>query len=110
VTRVDKQTGDEKVVAKVLALAEQRRNFWEQYGSKEYPLVAKAALRLLGMHATTCSSESNWSLFGSTFTKARNRLAVARAEKLVFIRGNLKQCEKRSDEEVMLDLLGTAGE
>jgi hypothetical protein len=36
VKRVDKQTGEEEVVA------EQRRNFWEQYGSKEYPLLAKA--------------------------------------------------------------------
>jgi hypothetical protein len=28
---------------------------------------------------------------------------VARAEKLVFIRGNLKQGQERSDEEVMLE-------
>jgi hypothetical protein len=35
---------------------------------------------------------------------------VARAEKLVFIRGNLKQGAERSDEEFMLDLLGTAEE
>jgi hypothetical protein len=32
---------------------------------------------------------------------------VARAEKLVLIRRNLKQGEERSDEEVLLDLLGT---
>ncbi|EFJ52712.1 hypothetical protein VOLCADRAFT_85978 [Volvox carteri f. nagariensis] len=40
------------------------------------------------MHASTCSSERNWSAWGLVYTKARNQLAIEQAEKIVYIRGN----------------------
>lgn len=58
------------------------------------------------MHVTTCASERNWSLWGATYTKARNRLAIERAEKLIFIRGNYNHSSyNQPDEEVMMKLL-----
>jgi hypothetical protein len=43
-------------------------------------MIGNAASRLLAMCCTTCSSERNWSTWGQLFVKARNRLAVERAE------------------------------
>ncbi len=40
-------------------------------------------VRLLMFHATTCAAERKRSLWGNLFTKARNGLAIERAEKLV---------------------------
>jgi hypothetical protein len=36
-------------------------------------------VRLLSMHATSCASERNWSLWGSLYTQARNRQAITYA-------------------------------
>jgi hypothetical protein len=76
----------------VAAPSTQRRiNFWANMGAGAFPEVAEAAVRLLSMHATSCASERNWSLWGSLCTAARNRLAIERANKLISIRGNSKQ-------------------
>ena len=60
--------------------------------------------RNLDRQRSGCASERNWSLWGSIYSKARNRLAVARAEKLAFIRGNSRQLSV-SDDNMMLELL-----
>jgi hypothetical protein len=72
---------------------------------EEFPWLAKAASRLLGMHVTTCAAERNWSLFGNIFTKPRNRLALERATKLAFVRGNMGPKQASADEEIMMQLL-----
>lgn len=82
-----------------------RRSFWAVAGCREYPQLAQVALRLLSMHATSCASERNWSLWGSIYVKSRNRLAIARAEKLVFIRGNSSSSTLMEDMDVALTLL-----
>jgi hypothetical protein len=43
------------------------------------------AQRLLTMHATTCASDCNWSVWERVCTKLRSRLANEHAETLAFI-------------------------
>lgn len=89
--------------------AAEKVTWWADYGSAEFPELSRAAIRLLSMHATSCASERNWSLWGSVYTKARNRLSISRAEKLIFIRGNSDVCS-HSDDNIMLSLLGDDNE
>jgi hypothetical protein len=56
------------------------------------------------MHATSCASERNWSVWGQINTKLRAKLAIERAEKLVFIKQNHSQ-PGRADWEVLLRIL-----
>ncbi len=86
------------------------RKFWGHAGTCSYPGVAEAAIRLLFMHPTSCASERNWSLWGNVFTKSRNRLAITRAEKLIFIRGNTAAAGHYSTCEDLLQLLEGEGE
>ena len=79
----------------------------------EYPLLAKAAIKLLSCHATACASERNWSLWGNVCTKARSNLALQRAKKIIFIRHNsgyTAACDTGDDEEMTLALLSADGE
>ncbi len=87
--------------------AEAKVMWWQTYGRDLYPQLTQAAVRLLSMHATSCASERNWSLWGSVYTKTRNRLSISRAEKLIFIRGNSSQ-STRDDDNIMLSLLTAA--
>jgi hypothetical protein len=80
------------------------RKFWGHSGAA-YPGVAAAAIRLMSMHPTSCASERNWSLWGSVYNKSRNRLAIKRAEKLIFIRGNTANSEQLTEVDALLDLL-----
>jgi hypothetical protein len=83
---------------------ESHRFFWEVYACKVYPLMAKAAVRLLSMHVSTCASECNWSIWGKEFSKDRNRLGSTLGEQIVFICGNLKGGCSDSDDVVLADL------
>jgi hypothetical protein len=89
--------------------AGERRFFWEEHMSREgFPFLAEVASRALSMHATSCAPERNWSLWGNVYTKARNRLAVTKAEKLIYIRMNSKSVQQGPRESatlVMLSLL-----
>ena len=51
------------------------------------------ASTLLQIPTASAASDCNWSLFGNTHTKARNRLTNTRVEKLVSIRANLRLFE-----------------
>ena len=85
-----------------------------QAGLQGFPLIAAVAVRLLLFHATTCAAERNWPLWGNLYTKSRNRLAVERAEKLVYVRGNATAVHKSAaamqSEEVALQVLGDAAD
>ena len=71
-----------------------------------FPALSAVAVRLLGMHVTTCAAERNWSALGLLFAKARNRLSQARAFMLLYLRANSKEVQQlRADEEVLLSLL-----
>ena len=60
-------------------------NFWASKASVMFPLMAKAAVRLLAVHVTSAAAERNWSAWGRVYTKARNRLGIDVATKLVAI-------------------------
>jgi hypothetical protein len=92
-----------------VATAAMRQGFWDQ-ALGEFPLIAAAAIRLLAFHATSCSSERNWSRWGHLCTKARNRRLLERSEKLVAIMASGGKLEdgNESDTDVMLSLLELA--
>jgi hypothetical protein len=81
---------------------EKRREFWKQYATREFPLLAKAAERLLNMHVTTCASERNWSVWGKVYSKDRNRLSISLGEQIVFLRGALGTPGSAEKEEMLL--------
>ncbi|EFJ40370.1 hypothetical protein VOLCADRAFT_108178 [Volvox carteri f. nagariensis] len=108
---VEQTVGKSKVKKVELAGLPLRLKFWTVHMADSYPALAFVANRVLRMHATTCASERNWSLWGNLFHKAHNRLGQMRAMKLIFIRQNDSYAAKRntlSDEEVVMQLL--AGE
>jgi hypothetical protein len=63
--------------------------------------MAAVAARLLSAHVTSCATERNWSLFGNIFSKTKNRLALERAQKIAFIRGNSRE-SMEAYQEIML--------
>jgi hypothetical protein len=93
----------------VVADSAMRRGWWHTYGRAQFPNVARVAMRLLSFHVTACASERNWSLWGNVYPKCRNRLALEKGNKLVFIKGNGPKGDNRPDEEVMLSLLEEEG-
>lgn len=62
-------------------------------GLCESEALAPVASILLQIPPSSATSERNWSLFGNTHTKVRNRLTNVRVEKLVGIRANLRLFE-----------------
>jgi hypothetical protein len=64
------------------------------------------------MHTTSCASERNWYIWGHIYSKTRSRLAIERAEKLVFIKQNYAAASAHNvlpnsdaDWEICLNLL-----
>jgi hypothetical protein len=83
-----------------------RRNWWATKGHQQFPNLTAAALRLfVSAHTTTCATEHNWNVWGSTHTKFRANLDITTAEKCIFIKGNESTCINGSDEEIMLAYL-----
>ena len=77
------------------------RNFWQGHMSSKFPRMAEVSSRLLSAHVTSCATERNWSLLGNIFSKTKNRLALERANKIAFIRGNSSN-NIGADQEIML--------
>ncbi|KAG2434867.1 hypothetical protein HXX76_007750 [Chlamydomonas incerta] len=95
-----RQVGDKQVMASI----EMRRNWWVTMVENAFPHVAGVAVHLLSLHTTTCAAERNWSAWGRLYTKSRARLDVSRAEKLIYIKGNLNTDTRSEDEEVLLSV------
>lgn len=56
------------------------------------------------MHATSCASERNWSLWDDVYAKTRSQLAMDRVYELIFIRHNsraLCRDTAEDDDEVL---------
>lgn len=68
-----------------------KATWWKGLCSSE-PVSSIASI-LSQIPPTSASSERNWSMYGNTHTKLRNRLTNDRVEKLVAIRSNLKLFE-----------------
>jgi hypothetical protein len=71
------------------ASANLRRGFWcEEIAKQQFPLISRAAVRLLSMHASTAAAERTWSAYGCMYTPKRSSLKLSTAQKLVYIKGN----------------------
>ena len=99
----ERQKEGKRVVIKPMR---QRLGWWNNPAHKRFPRLARGARRLLPRHVTSCAAERNWSQWGLLFSKLRNRMALDRAAKLIFIAGN-KGCLQPSNAEhaVVLSLL-----
>ena len=66
-------------------------------------------MRLLSFHVTSCSAERNWSAWGHLCKKARNRLALTRAEMLVTVQCSEREAKSaEAGEEIVLRVLAEA--
>ncbi|KAJ9533205.1 hypothetical protein QJQ45_018313 [Haematococcus lacustris] len=89
ILRMTKATEIDGRTVTVIAPAHQRLTWWQVYAQSKFPVLAKAAMRLLSVHVSTCAAERNWSAWGRTFADAhRNTLSIEKAEELVFIQAN----------------------
>ncbi len=85
-----------------LQQAENRRLFWLMHMSSKFPW-------LLSAHVTSCAPERNWSMFGNIFSKTKNRLALERAKKIAYIRGN-SSGSMGADQEILLSEIDVMNE
>jgi hypothetical protein len=72
---------------------------------KLYPNLAKVAVHYLSMHATSCASERNLSVFGRLYDKFRGKLKLEKAEKIVYLSAHERVTKKRKlvvDEDEVL--------
>lgn len=77
-------------------------DYWATTGKASYPALAKVACKIFTVPASNCSSERNWKRFAQVITKVRNRLAPAKANKLVAIQQNyyiVEESEKQFYDE-----------
>lgn len=81
-----------------------RVQVWKKAGKIIFPKLTSVATRLLCCHATTCSTERNWSLWGRVYTASRNALGMERAKKLIALCTNTRKCTE-SDFEVSLSVV-----
>lgn len=61
-----------------------RRLVWTSSMRQAYPLLTDIAARLLSLHATSCASERNWSLWRFVSRDNRTRLQLSRVRFLSF--------------------------
>lgn len=66
-----------------------RRLVWETCLS-EFKSLGKVAVRLIFLHATSCGLKCNWSLWRWAYRNGNSRLAVEKAEKMIFIASHAK--------------------
>lgn len=64
--------------------------YWKIHGEKEYPYVAKAAKKVLGISATSAPSEKTGSLIGRVLAKQRTSLKPETVSNLIAMK-NLQQ-------------------
>lgn len=66
-----------------------RRLVWETCLS-EFKSLGRVAVRLIFLHATSCGLKCNWSLWRWAYRNGNSRLAVEKAEKMIFIASHAK--------------------
>jgi hypothetical protein len=62
---------------------------WETCLS-DFKSLGKVAVRLIFLHATSCGLKCNWSLWRWAYRHGNSRLAVEKAEKMIFIASHAK--------------------
>ena len=63
----------------------QRRSFMAVWFNPKVPALSKAAVQLLGMHATSCAPERNWSKLGLMYAKNKSKLNREKAQKIILL-------------------------
>ncbi|XP_051120414.1 uncharacterized protein LOC127244120 [Andrographis paniculata] len=64
-------------------------DWWNVYGD-EAPNLRKIVLKVLSQTCTSSSCERNWSTWSLIHTKLRNRLAIEKLHKLVYVHYNMR--------------------
>jgi hypothetical protein len=64
------------------------KSYWAEYGRKTYPILAKIVTNLYLILTSSAAAERVWSIFTFIHTKKRNRLAMDKVDKLVYISVN----------------------
>ncbi|RYR58206.1 hypothetical protein Ahy_A05g023872 [Arachis hypogaea] len=86
------------------------RLVWETCLS-EFKSLGKIAVRLIFLHATSCGFKSNWSFMRKISTNKQSRVALERAQKMVYVAAHAK-LERRdfsSEEEKDAELFAMSG-
>ncbi|KAJ9532156.1 hypothetical protein QJQ45_003952 [Haematococcus lacustris] len=72
----------------------------------QFPILAKAAQRLLSAHASTAAAERNWSVWGHTYHNAlRNNLSVEVAKREVYLKANVPTTDSDDEAPAVQDTL-----
>ncbi|KAJ9518436.1 hypothetical protein QJQ45_018466 [Haematococcus lacustris] len=83
-----------------------RRAFWKLQAAPQFPILAKAAERLLSAHASTAAAERNWSVWGHTYHNAlRNNLSVEAAKREVYLKANVPTTDSDDEAQTVQDTL-----
>jgi hypothetical protein len=83
-----------------------RKGVWKRYGRQTYPALSDAAIRLLCVHGTSCTTERNWALWGRVYASSRNALGMERAKKLIaFCFNNRAEVPKTDDSGLLLSVV-----
>ncbi|XP_057978043.1 uncharacterized protein LOC131164680 isoform X3 [Malania oleifera] len=72
-----------------LANPQSSRLVWETYLT-EFKSLAKVAVRLIFLHATSCGFKCNWSFLRWVSAQGHSRLGMDRAQKMIFIAAHSK--------------------
>ncbi|KAJ9525414.1 hypothetical protein QJQ45_003180 [Haematococcus lacustris] len=89
-----------------IASIEARRAFWKLQAAPQFPILAKAAQRLLSAHASTAAAERNWSVWGHTYHNAlRNNLSVEVAKREVYLKANVPTTDSDDEAPAVQDTL-----
>lgn len=68
-------------------------------GGNKFKCLAKVALRVFTIVASSASAERCWSIYGFIHSKTRNRLVQERANKMVFIYVNSALLDKEDEND-----------
>ena len=84
---------------------------WWQYHDSAFPTLQSLALKLLGQPCSSSCAERNWSTYKFIHSLKMNKMALARAEDLVYVYSNLRLLSRRNVEYVntstkMWDIVG----
>ncbi|KAJ9510011.1 hypothetical protein QJQ45_011655 [Haematococcus lacustris] len=89
-----------------IASIEARQPFWKLQAAPQFPILAKAAQRLLSAHASTAAAERNWSMWGHTYHNAlRNNFSVEAAKREVYLKANVPTTDSDDDTPTVQDTL-----
>ncbi|KAJ9514252.1 hypothetical protein QJQ45_012239 [Haematococcus lacustris] len=89
-----------------IASIEARQSFWKLQAAPQFPILAKAAQRLLSAHASTAAAERNWSMWGHTYHNAlRNNFSVEAAKREVYLKANVPTTDIDDDTPAVQDTL-----